>query len=448
MARENWGSRFGFIMATAGFSIGLGNIWRFPYLTGMNGGGAFLLVYLALALFIGIPLFTAEVSLGRKTQLTPIAGMERLTGSRRSPWNLIGWLGITAAFLIISYYFVIIGWVVAYIYKTGAGHFRGLDSAAIQSTYDGLVADPVLVLGCTALVSVIVGLTVSRGLRQGVELANKILMPLLFVSLLLLAIGSLTLPGAMEGLAWYLAPDFSKLTLASLLAALGQVFFSIGIGLAGAFVYGSYLKPRETDVPGGTAMVVAFDTMAAFTAGLVIFPAVFAFGLDPNSGPGLLFVTLTAVFAQAPAGNVVGAIFFFLVFVAGITSAIGLVEALVASAIDSLRVKRKPALWTILALSFVVGIPSALSFGPWSQVRWLGRDPFSFVDFISGSILLPVGGLLIAGYTAWVWGFKAFQHETNEGSGGIKVFSAWGPFIRFVIPIAVAVVLLRGLGAF
>jgi NSS family neurotransmitter:Na+ symporter len=304
------------------------------------------------------------------------------------------------------------------------------------------------VLGCTALVSVIVGIIVSRGLQKGIEAANKVLMPLLFASLVVLAIGSLTLPGAMEGLAWYLAPDFSKLTFASVLAALGQVFFSIGIALAGAFVYGSYLKPKESDVPGSTTMVVAFDTMAAFTAGLVIFPAVFAFGLDPSSGPGLLFVTLASVFAQAPAGNIVGAFFFFLVFIAGITSAIGLVEALVASAIDSLGVKRKPAMWTILIAGFLVGIPSALSFGPWSEVRWIGKDPFSFIDFVSGSIMLPVGGLLIAAYTAYVWGFRAFQSETNEGARGIKVFDAWGPFIRLIIPIAVAVVLLSGLGLF
>lgn len=448
MTRESWGSRFGFIMATAGFAIGLGNIWRFPYLTGMNGGGAFLIVYLALALLIGIPLFTAEISLGRKAQLTPIAGMRKLTGRAGSPWNLVGWLGVTAAFLLITYYFVLIGWVLIYVLRTALGSFRDMPPEQIASAFDEIVANPALTIPALAFAIVFTGLVVTRGLQRGVERANTVLMPTLFVTLVVLAIGSLTLPGAMEGLRWYLAPDFNKITTASVQAALGQVFFSIGVGMAGGWVYGSYLNPASSDVPGGAATVVGFDTFAAFTAGLVMFPAVFAFGLAPDSGPGLLFVTMSNVFARAPFGALVGGVFFFLIFIAAITSAIGLVEALASSAMDSLRLSRTQAVWGLLAVLFVLGIPIALSQGPWAHITVFGRNFFDLFDFVSGNVLLPLSGLMIALYVGWAWGFERFQAETNVGARTIRVAGYWKPLVTFLIPTAIVVVLLRSIGLF
>ncbi len=446
MTRENWGSRFGFLMATAGFSIGLGTIWRFPYLLGQNGGGAFLAVYLVLAVFIGIPLFTAEISLGRKTQLTPIAGMRKLVGGRKSLWTLIGWLGVLAAFLIMSYYQLLMGWIVAYFVKTASGQFVGASTQQIQEAYTSFVSDPATVLQYTAFVVLIHGLIVTRGVQGGLEKANKWLLPLLWILLVLLAARSLTLPGAMAGVRWYLWPDPSKVTASAVLAALGQAFYSIGVGMAAAFVYGSYMDPADSDVPGGATLVVVALTITAVIAGLAIFPALFAFGLEPNGGPGLVFVTMTNLFARIPAGPLVGGIFFFLVFLAGLTSGIALLEALAASLMDSLGLSRQLTVWGSLALIFLAGIPSALAFGPWSGVRLFGRNIFELVDFVSGNILLSAGGLLIALYTAVVWGFDAFQRETNLGARRLRVFDSWRPFVRFVVPAAVVLVLLRGLG--
>lgn len=448
MIRERWGSRFGFIMTTAGFAVGLGNIWRFPYLTGVNGGGAFLLIYLLIAIAIGIPLFTAEIALGRKTQLTPVAGMRKLTATPTSPWNLIGWLGVLSAFLILSFYSLILGWVLAYFVQTGLGAFRGSSPDEVAAAFNGFVAGTPLVLLYTLAVVVMIGVIVMHGLRAGVERASVVLMPLLIALLVALAIGSLMLPGAGAGVRWYLAPDWSEVGAQAVLAALGQVFFSIGVGMAGTFAFGSYLNPGTSDVPGSAALVVACDTAAALLAGLVIFPAVFAFGLAPDTGPGLLFVTMTNVFAVAPAGAMVGAAFFFLVLIAGLTSAIGLVEALTASLMDSAGLSRRTALWGTLGASFLAGLPSALSFGAWSEVRFFGLDLFGLVDFVSGNIMLVLSGLLLALYTAGVWGFSAFQQEANVGAGRFRVAGWWRPFVQFVIPAAVALVLLAGLGLF
>jgi len=300
--RETWASRFGFLMATAGFAIGLGNVWRFPYLTGMNGGGAFLLVYVIFAVLIGIPLMTAEMGLGRKAQLTPIAGMRRLTGSRFSLWNSIGWLGCLAAVLVQSYYVMLIGWIIGYFVMIVSGSLAGSSVGSLEATYTSFIATPGPVLGYTYLVIAFLGLMVSRGLRDGLERVSKMAMPVLFALLVILALRSMTLPGASEGLWWYLTPDFSAIDGRTILDALGQTFYSIGIGMAAAFGFGSYLNRRSTDVPGSAAVVVLADTFVAFLAGLVIFPALFAFGLEPDQGPGLLFLTMTNLFGQMPAG--------------------------------------------------------------------------------------------------------------------------------------------------
>jgi NSS family neurotransmitter:Na+ symporter len=445
MARESWSSRLGFILATAGFAIGLGNIWRFPYLAGTNGGGAFVVVYVVLAVLIGIPLITAEISMGRQAQATPIVGIRSLTGSPTSPWTLIAWFGLLAAFLIESYYFVILGWAAAYVVKTGTGGFAGAGTDQVSGAFTSFIGGTGEVLLYAVGVMLLTGFVVSRGLRSGVEAAAKWLMPVLFLFLILLAVRSLTLPGAMEGLAWYLKPDWSKVNAAMILTALGQVFFSVGIGMAAAFVYGSYLEPKRGDVPGGAATVVAFDTLAALVAGLVIFPAVFAFGLPPDSGPGLLFVTMTNVFAKAPGGSIVGAGFFLLVFIAGFTSVIAVLEGLASTVHETWGIRRPVAIWGILAALFVLGVPSALSFGPWSDVTLFGMDFFTLVDWVAVKICLPIGGLLIALYAAYKWGFARFQADTNVGAGRITVQNAWKPFMMVVIPVAVAIVTIVGL---
>ena len=445
--REQWSSRIGFILATAGFSIGLGNIWRFPYLAGENGGGAFLLVYVAFAIMIGIPLMTAEVSLGRKTQLTPIAGMVQLTGSRRSPWTLIGWFGIAAAILITAFYVMVIGWVAAYfVMLAGGGGGLGQTPDETRAVFDAYVATPGPNIGYSLLVLLLIAYVVSRGVTKGIERYAKFLMPLLVVLLVALTIRALTLPGAGAGLVWYLTPDFSALSGSSVLAALGQAFFSIGIGMAGAFCMGSYLNRRETDVPGNVALITAMDTGVAVVAGLLLFPALFAFGMDPDQGAGLLFVTMTSLFQQMPGGMVFGAAFFFLMLVAGFTSQVVVFECLVATVVDSLGLTRKRAVALCATGAFLIGVPVILSQGPWSHMRILGMSFFDFADTVSSDYLLGAGGLLISLWVVSKWGWSSFRDETNQGAGRVKVGAAWAPLVRFIIPVAVALVLLGGFG--
>ena len=446
MAREQFASRFGFIMATAGFAVGLGNIWRFPYVTGQNGGAAFLIVYAAFAILIGIPLMTAEVSLGRKSQLSPIAGMMKLTGKAASPWNLIGWMGVLTALLVMAYYVMLIAWIMGYFVMIATGQLSGSSPEQIQAAYDGFISRPVPVLGYNLLLMVVLAVLVGRGLLKGVERVAVFAMPLLLVTLLLLTVRSVTFPGAAEGLAWYLKPDFSKLTGDAVVAALGQAFFSIGIGMAGAFGFGSYLDRHKTDVPGNAALVVGFDTAVAFIAGLVIFPALFAFGIAPDSGPSLLFVTMPNLFEQMPAGQFFGTAFFFLLILAGLTSAIALFEVLAATVSDSLHIERKKSALITAIVIFVMSVPIILSQGPWSHIQISGRDIFGIIDHVTGNYMLAIGGLLISLYVAFVWGWTNFRDETNVGSGRVKINIAWMPLVRFFIPAAVVAVLLIGLG--
>ena len=445
--REQWSSRVGFILATAGFSVGLGNVWRFPYLAGENGGGAFMVVYAVFALAIGIPLMTAEISLGRKTQRTGIAGMRSLTGSDRSPWNLIGWLGTATAVLITSYYVMIIAWMVAYfVMLAGGGAGMGETPEQTRAAFDAFVARPGPAIGYSLLVVAVMVLVVSRGVARGIERLAKLLMPLLIVLLLVLAVRALTLPGAGAGLAWYLTPDFSALTASSYLAAMGQAFFSIGIGMAAAFGLGSFLDRKSADVPGNAALVVGFDTGVAIVAGLVLFPALFAFGMDPDQGAGLLFITMTSLFQQMPGGIVFGAAFFFLMIIAGFTSQVALFQILVSSLTDSLGVSRGRAMALCAGGAVLVGIPVILSQGPWSGVLIAGMNFFDIASTLSSDYMLPAGGLLIALYVASQWGWTRFRDETNQGAGRVRVTAAWRPFVRFAIPVAVTIVLLGGFG--
>ena len=443
--RDRWGSQLGFILATIGFAIGLGNIWRFPYLTGQNGGGAFLLIYLLLVVVIGIPLFTAEISLGRKAQKSPAAGMRFLAGER-SPWRIIGWLGIGAALLIMAYYQIIMGWIVAHLIRAFAGGFSETDPQALQTAFDEFTARPGTVLTYTAAVLLILGLVISRGLREGIERAAKLLIPILFFFLVALAIVGVRFDGASAGLSWLFVPDFSAVTASTWLAALGQVFYSIGVGMAGAFVFGSYLDPEHSDVPGNATKIVAFDTVAAVLAGVVIFPALFAFGLEPNSGPGLLFVTMSGLFARLPAGDLLAGAFFFLVFVAGLTSCLALIETLTGTFMDTFGWPRRRSLWTLLGVLFAGGAVIALGYGPWAHLTVAGRGFFDLADYVSGNIFLTLGGLAISLYVAWSWGFDGFREDTNRGAGPIRVTAAWGPVMKFIAPIAVAFVVLTGLG--
>ena len=444
--RERWGNQLGFVLATIGFAVGLGNIWRFPYLAGQNGGGAFVLIYVLLAIVIGIPLFCAEISMGRRAQKTPLAGMRDLVG--RSPFRIIGWLGIAAAFLITAYYQLLLGWIAAYFVRAFRGKFRTADVEQATEIFNAFTSRPLEVLAYTVPVMILAAFVVARGLREGIERSARILTPLLFFFLVALAVISIQFEGALEGVKWYLQPDFSVVTAQTWLAALGQVFYSIGIGMAGAFVYGSYLDPETSDIPGNAAKVVTFDTIAAILAGLVMFPALFAFGLEPNQGPGLLFITMTELFGRLPAGDVAAGFFFLFIFITGITSSLALLEALTATVMDSLGWSRQRSLWTTLTCLLMAGVPIALGFGPWATIQVFGLDLFGLADYLSGNVFLMLGGLAISLYVATSWGFASFRQATNTGAGRFRVTGAWGPVIRYIAPIAVAIVLLAGLGLF
>lgn len=443
MERENWGSRFGFIMAAAGFSIGLGNIWRFPYLVGVYGGGAFVLLYLLICLLISIPLFTMEMSLGRKTQLNAVEGMRSLT-KKGSPWVSFAWLGVIAAFLILTYYVQIMGWILIYLFKVPSGSFKGLDNEGFATAFSDITANTGLITGATLACLIMVGLISVRGLEKGIETASKFLMPALFVILFILVARSMTLPGAMEGLKWYLTVDWSAINGEAVLAALGQSFFSIGIASGGAFIYGSYLN-KTNKIPEDAFIIVGLDTFAAFVVGLVIFPAIFALGLEPDSGPNLLFVTMSNLFTNMPGGSFFGALFFILLFFAAISSAIGYLEPVVMTLNELFKIKRARAVVYSLLAIFIVGMPNILAHGLWSHILIGERNLFDFTDYLSGNVMMPLGALVLSLYTLFVWKFEKYQEDTNLGSTSIKVYNWWAPLVKFVIPIALIAIFISGI---
>lgn len=442
--RESWGGRLGFIFASAGFAIGLGNIWRFPYVAGNNGGAAFLLIYLVIIVFIGIPLFYAEAGLGRKAQISAIRGFRKLT-KKGSPWVSIGWLGLGATTLIMSYYIMIMGWIFAYLFKVGSGTFTGMTIEQVSATYDKLIANPIEVLLYSLVPVLIIGFVVIKGVRDGIERFSKLLMPILFLMLIVLAIYSLSLPGSFAGLKWYLQPDFSVITPGTFLEALGQAFFSVGIGFAAAFTYGSYLDPKKSNLVTDGVWVITLDTFIAFVSGLIIFPALFAFNIAPDSGPGLLFVTIPNMLESLPGGLLFGLLFFLLVTIAALTTAVGLVETIVANICDLTGINRTNSVLITLGVMFILAIPSILSQGPWSHILIFGKDIFDFIDYISGNILLTIGGLILSLYVAIEWKFKNFQDDLNVGATKLTVSPIMKPFINFIIPASIIIIFITSL---
>lgn len=440
---ESWASRFGFIMTAAGFAVGLGNMWRFPYLVGTEGGGAFVLIYLLFAVIIGIPLFTMEMSLGRKGNSSPVMGMRKING-KGNFWNIFAWLGVLAAFFILTYYFQIMGWIVHYIGKTLSSSFKGLGAEEVSLAFDSLRANPLLIGGLTALNMAIVGFVSSRGLEEGVERAAKVIMPSIFGAIIFMMVRSLLMEGALEGVRWYLQPDFSQITGKTFLNALGQVFFSIGIASGGAMVYGSYLDD-SFDIPKDGLIIISFDTLAALLVGMIMFPAIFSLGMEPGQGPGLLFVTMSRVFSEMAGGHIFGAIFYGLVFLGAFTSAIGYFEPVMTTVRDFLKISRPKAVWISLGIIFVFSIPAILATGPWSHIEILGMNLFDLDDFFSGNILMPLGAIVLIFYTIFKWTFVEFKEDANKGATSFKITNLWKPIVYFVIPIALVVVFVVGI---
>lgn len=439
--KRGFASRLGFILSTAAFSIGIGNLWKFPYVVGNNGGGAFLLVYLLLVAAIGIPAFLIEIMLGRSAQLSPILGMKKLEG-KKTGWSIIGVLGCFSIFIIVSYATMIVGgWTGGYIIKLLTGSLKGLSADEIGAVFGSFAGDPVTLI-FAAFEVVLLWLCLNSGIKKGVEKVCSFMLPLLFVIMIVLAVYSNTLPGAWEGLKWYVIPDFSKVTPDSVAAAATQVFFSIGVGMCGGFVYGSYIS-KDTNLTQSVVITGVLDTCVAVLAGLLIVPALFAFDIEPTAGPSLIFITLPHLFNQMGSfGTIFGVLFMICVFMAGFTSILGGSEGLVACICDSGKMSRRAASTLVCIAQYLFGIIFTLSFGNGaiSKIQIGGLGLFDFADFIS-SLGLCLGVLAMLAYVLTRWGFKKFKEEANQGATGkIRIYDWMKPYVCYVFPVLLVVV--------
>ena len=518
-SREHWSGAWGFILAAAGSAIGLGNIWKFPYIVGENGGGAFVLVYLLCIAVIGAPVMICEFALGRHTQRNPVGAFQALAPKTsvlahlvgagvllagaflllfrcwgwgailvalgllvfRYGWVLVGAMGVVAGFTILSFYSVVAGWTVGYVWKAISGQLDFATVAAAKEHFNHFIVDPAWAIGCHFVFMVLCVLIVYKGVKSGIERWSKILMPVLFLIILALIVRSLTLPGAMAGVRFYLTPDFSKINAGSVLTALGHAFFSLSLGMGAMITYGSYIDRKE-NLFTSTLSVVGLDTLIALMAGLAIFPAVFAQGFGPDAGPGLVFQVLPTVFHQIPLGWFWAFLFFVLLLIAALTSGISLLEVVTAYFVDERGWKRHHAAVVFGGAIFLLGACCAVSVADWSRLEWIhgflvkvfGSVKGSFFDVmdnLSSNWLLPLGGLFISLFTGWIWGTKHALDEIRHGSSnfgdvhllsllaGLKddpshnsqvhvltLASLWGIFIRFISPVAVLVAFLHTVG--
>lgn len=440
-----WRSRWTFILAATGSAVGLGNIWKFPYITGEYGGGAFVLVYLLCIALVGIPVMMAEVAMGRRGRQSPINSMKSLvTEAKAGPgWKAIGWMGALAGFMILSFYSVVAGWSLSYVLKLATGTFTGAEQAFAGDQFNGLLGDPgSLMIWHTLFMILTVGVVV-RGVNKGIESTISVLMPLLFVLLVLLIGYGASKGDIMSAVHFMFDADFSKLTMDAVLVALGHAFFTLSLGMGAIMAYGAYM-PRNASISSTVFTIAGLDTLVALMAGLAIFPIVFANGLEPSAGPGLMFVTLPFTFGQMAGGQFFGAMFFILVAFAAWSSAISLIEPATAWVVERFKMSRAKACSLIGLIIWVMGVGSVLSFNDWSEVHLLpGKTIFDTLDFVTANIMLPLGGLLIALFVGF--GMK-YHHVYNEMSvKNAGMFNLWYVILRFVTPIAIAIVFINGL---
>jgi len=434
-----WSSRWAFIMAATGSAVGLGNIWRFPYLTGEYGGGAFVLMYLGCVLLVGIPIMMSEVLLGRRGRQSPINTMKSLAEEEglTSAWRYLGWMGVVAGFLILSFYSVVAGWTLEYIFQAGTGNFLTATDREIREIFDRLLRNPGQLMAMHTLFMALTVIVVAMGVQSGLERAVKFLMPALFILLLIMVGYAMSTDGFEEGLYYLFYPDWSKLSGEGFLAALGQAFFSLSLGMGAIMVYGSYL-PDDTSIANTSVSIALVDTLVAIMAGLAIFPLVFAYGLETGSGPGLIFVTLPIAFGQMPYGQIFGTGFFVLLLFAAWTSSISLLEPAVAWLVENRGIARARSAAIAGLIAWVLGIGSVLSFNLWQDYKLFDKTYFDIMDYVTSNIMLPLGGLLIAVFTAWLISRKAVIEELGLGEG--LLFQTWLFVVRYVAPIGVVVI--------
>jgi len=453
-SRGEWKSSFGFIMAAAGSAVGLGNIWRFPYITGQNGGGAFVFVYVLCVLLIGLPLLMNEVALGRLTRKNPIGAMR--TASKSKFWVIPGIMSVIICFMVLTYYSVIAGWTVGYIVT---------EVVNIPVNFKDFIQTPMYIIPLTAVFMALTIFVILGGVSGGIEKASRLLMPMLFILILAISIRTLMLPNAMEGVKYYLYPDFSKITGKVILAALGQAFFSLSVGWGLMITYGSYLSRKNNIVVSGV-WIAAMDTVVALLGGLMVFPAVFAFGMSPSAGPALVFEVLPSVFDKIPFGNIIGGMFFLLLMVAALTSSISMLEVPVAYLIDEKKYSRKKAAWLVGGGAMLLAIPSILSAIDGNIFKTMSLNFFSIklvgwfdmMDWIFGTFAVTLLCFLLSLFSGWFFKTNKLVEELNYGSKGFLANSylflgltpaqVWVFLIRYVCPIIIGLVLLDLFGVF
>lgn len=446
MSRDSFGSRLGVLLAMAGSAVGLGNLWRFPYLVGENGGAAFIIIYLACVCFICLPIFISEFVIGRRSQKNAYAAFRDLSGG--SAWRWVGLMTVIVPLIVASYYCVIGGWAFEYLWKSCTFSFTGgASQEAVSTMFSDFVSSPWgPVIGQT-LFLLVTTLIVIIGIKDGIERFSKLMMPILFIIVIAIAVYSSTLPGSGAGFEYLFKPDFSKVDGGSFASALGQAFFSLSLGFGTIMTYASYVDKKDNILFQSTSTAIA-DTMFALIAGMAIMPAVFAFGINPQSGPGLVFETLPYVFGKMPGGGIVAILFFLALIVAALTSSISMIEVGVAYLIEEKKLKRTTACVVLFLICWILGIFCALSFGPLAEVKLAGRSIFDFFDNLSSNILMTLGSLLTVLFVGWrLKKTDIYEEFTNGGtlSANVKIFGVLWFLIRYVAPIAVIVIFISGL---
>ena len=440
-----WSSRWTFVLAATGSAVGLGNIWKFPYIAGENGGGAFVLVYLLCILMVGLPVMVAEVMLGRRGRQSPINTMRYLTeeAGLHGVWNAIGWLGVIAGLMILSYYAVIAGWALHYIGHMASGTFQGVTAEQAGSIFNELLADRDTLIFWQTIFLLLTVVVVAGGVTKGLGVAVRILMPLLFVLLLVLLVFSYQSGNFARGFSFLFSFNYEALTWEGVLKAMGHAFFTLSLGMGAIMAYGAYM-PEHARI-GRTVLAVGFlDTVVALVAGLAIFPIVFANPtIEPSSGPGLMFVSLPVVFGNMPGGLLFGSLFFVLVTLAAWSSAISLIEPAVAYLVESRNFHRITANLLLGLIAWIVGLGSVLSFNIWSESRIAGFNFFEFMDFLTSSVMLPLTGLFIAIFVGWIMRPQTVREELSDEVD--KVFYRWHWVVRYISPLAILVVFVMGI---
>jgi NSS family neurotransmitter:Na+ symporter len=441
-SRGLWGSKIGFIFAAAGSAIGLGNIWRFPYVTGQNGGAAFVFIYIFFIIIIGLPIMISELTIGRKTRKNPFGAFKKLSPGTK--WKLAGGLGVLTGSMLLSFYIVISGFTIGYFIKTLSGDFSAIKGVSQSAQiFTDFSANPLFTVGLSVIFMVLTGIIVIKGVAAGIEKWSKIFMPILLLLLVMLVIRSVTFEGASKGLEFYLKPDFTQVTVGTVIMALGQALFSLSLGGGGMMTYGSYLSKKENLV-SSAGYIILFDTLIAILAGFIIFPALFAMGGDPAGGPGLIFVTLPSIFMKIPGGMIFGASIFLLLSIAALTTTISLLEIPVSYFVDEKGMSRKRATIWAGTLVFMLSIPSALSLGAF---KWFSDLPFFNIGFLDLIVIifanysLVIGVFLIAIFVGYKWGIKSAVEEIEEEGNVFAYKWIWAFLIRYVSPLAIIAIL-------